>query len=267
MSSPTQSALVLTGVFVAVHLINALAAQVNISAALLRGSEGKITVEPLVRRDDVVALTGAWFKGRRCQVQTETLSMRLGTAVLRLPRDDVAEMVLETGIVREQNGSGLIRISGTAGCPEDPVIARSVTLTGSSGNVGGMMLWASPAEPRQVIDVARRLVSTRRQADCETWGDLRSCPVDQFGENRTRILFGDPEHPMQSGVPLHAVCNGTTSGLFCAITESQSTGLGYRAFLRRAGESADLSEAEADVRGRIARYVETPRSTTTQAGL
>ena len=267
MSTSPQSAFVLTGLYVAVHLINALAADVSISAALIQGSEGQIAVEPLVRRDDVVRLDASWYSGRRCARPTRDMTVRVGGTVLRLPREEVSELVLDTGIVREQNGSGVIRIAGTAGCPENPLVGSAVTLSSHGRNVEGMMLWASPAAPRQVSDVNRRLAGTRSQSDCETQGDLRSCPVESFGPERVRILFSERAQTMPSGLPLHAVCTAAPGGNTCEITESQSTGLGYRAFLRRAADSADLAAAESEVQARLANYTRAAVAQTAEAGL
>lgn len=258
MSTSPESAFVLTGIYVAVHLINAVAADVAVSASLVQGAEGKVTLQPLVRQDDVVRLDGSWFTGRRCRLPTDAIAVRLGDTVLRVPRAEVAEMAVDKSVVREQNGSGWIRMAGSVGCPENPLPGRFVSLNSTGANVAGMMVWASPDDPRQISDVHRRLNSTRSQADCETWGGLRSCPIDQFGTRRVRILFGDRQQTMASGLPLHAVCTVTDTSRACEITESQSTGIGYRAFLRRAGDSADLVAAESDVRARLDAYIQHP---------
>ncbi len=264
MTTSPQSAFILTGLYVAVHVINALVADVAISAALIRGSQDQIAVAPRVRRDDVVRLDASWFSGRRCTRPTRDVTLRLGTTILHLPRDEVGEMTLDSAIVREENGSGVIRIAGTAGCPENPLVGQAVKLVGPGRHVDGVTLWSSPTEPGEISGVGRRLAGTRRLAECEAVGTLRSCPVDN---DRVRILFGDPLQPMASGLPLHAVCTASDGGTACEITETQTGGVSYRAFLRRAADSADLIAAEGEVRARLADYARAEIAPHVGAGL
>ncbi len=256
MPPSLRSAVILTAIYVVVHLYNLAAMNLAISEVLHMGRSGTTTIAPQAHDGRQIRLDHTWAKARACTGSPVAVTVDAHNLVL--PVEALSQIVVSDTYATERNGDGWLRIPDTLGCPGKPLDADSIRIRPATDEIDALILWGEAGPSSSNTDVARRLVATRSHSDCRMQNGLRRCPLDPIGLDRIEVIYGDPSQAMRSGLPLHAVCRSHPSHGGCEITDIRSDGIGYRALTGDALSSATIQRIDAWIQTWIDHHLTTP---------
>jgi hypothetical protein len=253
MPPSPQTAIVLTGIYMAVHLYNLAAVNLELSAMLFVGRSGTTTIDPAQHAGGRILLDTQWIRSRGCR--GKAVAVQIDERTFIVPPETISQITVSDSVAVERNGDGWLRIPDMLGCPGHPVAAESTRLRPGFDDVDALILWAESGSPTTNAAVARRLIATRSHADCRTENTVKRCPLDPIGPERIEVVYGDPARTMASGLPLYAVCRITPSHGGCEVTDIRSDGIGYRALTGENLSSATIQRIDGAIQSWVDQHL------------
>lgn len=253
ISISPQSAIVLMGIYIAVHLFNQVEVHAAAEASLATGGEGMVTLQPVQWSDGQITLGRDWVAQRSCH--GDRVAVRLDDRLLELAPTDLVRVEIPESAIREFNGDGWIRLGEDVGCSANPIAGKQIEAKLQPGQGQRLILWRDHTVAPSNEGLVRRLNAVRNNADCRVEGEMRRCPLDPIGANQIEIVFGEARARMASGLPSHAICWTGQARHSCEVSDVRPDGIGYRAILGTAPSAGALIQAETTAQRWIDQHV------------
>ncbi len=189
--------------------------QDSISLALGMGRSAlapdqKIDVPVLSKGDVAAGIGGGWFDPRRCrQASNGMIRMEIGGRPFSVSPYDVAQIDLAWDETWTQSHDGPVVLHRESGCPERPLVARSLRTVAQGSFNEGVMVWPTKTTKREYNDYVERLDSIRVAENCYTERDVRICRDPDAKPTETGGgFYAFPEAPaFSSGAPVNVRCH------------------------------------------------------------